>query len=120
MTGMAGITLAALSLVAVLGLGIRAQNEISAATDSLVEEQAIADSINQAVMHQLLAVSAIQAGNDSIARPDFTAAGQEAYTQIRRNAWRSRRCTPPPPTPTEKRPVVTRPSRRWFLTDSTC
>ena len=83
MTGMAGITLAAVSLVAVLGLGVRAQDEISAATDSFVEEQAIADRINQAVMRQLLAVSAIQAGTDTIARPDFAAAGQEAYTQIR-------------------------------------
>lgn len=83
LTGVAGVLVTGLTLSVILELGGRAQDGLGRATDTFVQEQAIADRINHAVMRQLLAVSAIQAGADTTVQAAFLAAGDMAYEQFR-------------------------------------
>jgi signal transduction histidine kinase len=66
----------------------RARVDLSAAMDSFVEEQHIADRITRAVMRQLASVSAFRAGPVRERMGEFQAAGEEVTDQIRRYLFR--------------------------------
>lgn len=70
-------------LAAIITVNALTNRRLTNAADTLVQEQAGADRINQAVMRQLVAVSALWSDPGSDSRRELDAAENEVYGQIR-------------------------------------
>lgn len=88
----AGGAIVALLLVAgitgLLTMSNLARSRLAQETESLVEEQRIADRITRGVMRQLALASSFPAISDQAARNQFLRSGEEVHAEIRRYLFR--------------------------------